>query len=54
MIDEQCYLAVIAEQCYLAVIDALDDGTATVTFIDFGTSVSVMVDELRYIRQEFL
>lgn len=30
-----CVRSSTYEQCYLVVIDALDDGTATVTFIDF-------------------
>ena len=29
-----------------AVTDTLEDGTATVTFMDFGTSETVMTEEL--------
>ena len=42
------------EQWYRAVIGTLEDGTATVTFVDFGTLEIVMTDELRYIRPEVL
>ena len=37
------------KQGYRALIDTLENSTATVTFIHFGTSETVMAEELRYI-----
>ena len=42
------------EQWYRAVIGRLEDGTATVTLVNFGTLETVMTDELQYIRPEVL
>ena len=39
-------------QWYRAVIDTLEDDTATITFIDFGTSETVMTEEPRYARPD--
>ena len=35
------------EQWYCAVINTLGDGTATVTFVDFGIKETLMTEELR-------
>ncbi|KAI0220943.1 hypothetical protein LSAT2_027609 [Lamellibrachia satsuma] len=51
----KCSLRSITDkQWYRAVIDTLEDDTATVTFIDFETSETVMAVELRHIRSEFV